>query len=122
MAKLKNKLVPIYALNQYATDRSVLDDMDLANTISTLILEMLKIGKRPILDFKNISKIHPYWFVLAFYKYIIKFKGRVNEFIGVVNLTPNQLKLLNIVAKECQRNGINILNGIITSTLPDEQS
>jgi len=115
---LKNKIIPLQKLNVYAEDKSVLDDMDNAIMISNLILELFKIKKRPVLDFKNIKKVHPYWFVLCFYKYIIKLGSRVNEFIGVKNMTETQLKILNIVAKECQKNKTSIIDGIQTSFLP----
>ena len=119
MKKLKNRLVPIMKLNQYAEDPSVLDDMDHAKIIDDLIFEMLKRDIRPVLDFIGIEKIHPYWFVIALIKYSIKMKNDINKLIGVVNLNEDQLKLLNIVIKECRRNGSSILNGIQVSTLPD---
>lgn len=116
---MKNRLVPIKRMNQYAQNMGVLDDMDHAKMIDDVIFEMLKRNIRPVLDFKDIDTIHPYWFVIVFIKYAIKMKGKINKLIGVVNLTEDQLKLLNIVIKECRKNGANILLGIQVSTLPD---
>lgn len=120
-SKLKNKLVPLLKLNAYAEKKAILDDMDNATMISNLILEMFKVNKRPILNFEDIEKVHPYWFVLCLYKYIIKMGSKVNDFIGIVNISDTQLKVLNIVTKECQKNGVAILDGIQTSTLPSDE-
>lgn len=119
---LTKRRIPLYLLNQYAEEREVLDDMDLAILIRDTIFEMLKRKIKPILDFEGITKIHPYWFVLCLIKYVLKAKGKVNNIIGVTNITPNQLKLMNIVAVECYKNGEEILNGTMTSILPDDET
>ena len=114
------RLIPINRLNIYAEDKTLLEDMDLAILISSLIFEMLKKNIKPVLDFEGIEKISPYWLVLSLLKFILKTGGRVNEIIGVVNMSTNQLKLLNIVAKECWQNGEEILQGTVTSSLPND--
>lgn len=116
---LTKRRIPLYLLNQYAEEREILDDMDLAILIRDTIYEMLKRKIKPILDFEGIKKTHPYWIVLCLIKYILKAKGNINKIIGVTNITPNQLKLLNIVALECYKNGEEILNGTTTSVLPN---
>lgn len=113
--------IPLFIMNQYANDRSVLDDMDLANLISELMGEMIKKKIKPVLDFEGITKIHPYWLVLALIKWTLKTTTEVNKIIGICNVSPDQLKLINIVNKEIIMNGSNILDGITTSTLPDDE-
>lgn len=118
---LTKRRIPLYLLNQYAEEREILNDMDLAILIRDTIYEMLKRKIKPILDFEGISKIHPYWLVLCLIKYILKAKGKINNIIGVTNISPNQLKLINIVASECYKNGEVILNGTMTSVLPNDE-
>ncbi len=119
---LTKRKVPLFLLNQYAEDRGVLDDMDLANIISNLIGEMISRRIKPVLDFENITKIHPYWIVLALIKWTLKANVNANKIVGICNVTSNQLKLINIVNKEILKNGSAILNGITTSVLPDDDN
>lgn len=113
--------VPLFIMNQCADDRGVLDDMDFANLVSGLIGEMIQRKIKPVLDFENITKIHPYWLVLTLIKWSLKATVDTNKIIGICNVTDNQLKLINIVNQEILKNGSSILDGISTSILPDDE-
>ena len=115
---MKKKSIPLYRLNIYADDKSVLNDLDLAKDISDLIEEVLLRKVKPVLDFEGIYKIEPYWLVLALYKWVLKAKEDSNKIIGIINITDNQLKLINIIAKKIIDNGKEILDGIMVDKLP----
>lgn len=115
---MKKKAIPLYRLNIYADDKSILNDLDLAKDISDLIEEVLLRKAKPILDFEGIFKIEPYWLVLALYKWVLKAKEESNKIVGFINITDNQLKLINIIAKKIIENGKEILDGISVDKLP----
>lgn len=119
---MEKKLIPIYRLNIYADDKSILNDLDLANDISDLIEQCLLKRVKPVLDFDGIFKIEPYWFVLALYKWVLRGKEQTNKIVGVVNIEGNKLKLLNIVANKIIENGKDILNGITIDKLPNDDA
>lgn len=106
------KIVPIYYMNIYADDKGVLNDMDFAKDISFLIEEMLLRKIKPVLDFNGIYEVDRYWFVLALIKWIIKAKKRVNEIISIVNLSDENVKILNNVTQKILESGLDILKGI----------